>query len=189
MPLIVKLCTLTKLVAATAAPAYTSQTGCLFCKSLCNASRTSCTVNRSAASTKCLMEWQRVAHRGPARLGSCTAAAQHAMLGHRRLIVLLAVTSPTGINNMLLYVVKSGIQLKTEPTCALAGSGSGSQDSLAETVKQNIYKYSQSKVIIDQTGNRRSEDVEGEKAPGNKQQKHRFVVSTDVFCLSHLLLT
>jgi hypothetical protein len=64
--------------------------------------------------------------------------------------------------------VKSGIQLKTEPTCALAGSGSGSQDSLAETVKQNIYRYSQSKVIIDQTGNRRSEDVEGEKAPGNK---------------------
>ena len=40
----------------------------------------------------------------------------------------------------------------------------------------------QTKVIIDQTGNRRSEDVEGEKAPGNKQQKHRFVVSTDVFC-------
>jgi hypothetical protein len=67
-----------------------------------NASRTSCTVNQSAASTKCLMEWQRVAHRGPARLGSCTAAAQHVMLGHRRLIVLLAVTSPTGINNMLL---------------------------------------------------------------------------------------
>ena len=33
-----------------------------------------------------------------------------------------------------------------------------------------------------QTVNRRSEDVEGEKAPGNKQQKHRFVVSTDVFC-------
>jgi hypothetical protein len=24
--------------------------------------------------------------------------------------------------------------------------------------------------------------VEGEKAPGNKQQKHRFVVSTDVLC-------
>jgi hypothetical protein len=24
--------------------------------------------------------------------------------------------------------------------------------------------------------------VEGEMAPGNKQQKHRFVVSTDVFC-------
>ena len=37
-------------------------------------------------------------------------------------------------------------------------------------------------VIIDQTGNRRSEDGKVERAPRNKQQKHMFVVSTDVFC-------
>ena len=38
------------------------------------------------------------------------------------------------------------------------------------------------KVVIDQTGNRRSEDGEVERAPGNRQQKHMFVVSTDMFC-------
>jgi hypothetical protein len=38
------------------------------------------------------------------------------------------------------------------------------------------------KVVVDQTGNRRSEDGEVERAPGNGQQKHIFVVSTDVFC-------
>ena len=34
---------------------------------------------------------------------------------------------------------------------------------------------------IHQTGNRRSEDGEVERAPGNRQQKHMFVVSTDMF--------
>ena len=31
------------------------------------------------------------------------------------------------------------------------------------------------KVVVDQTGNMRSEDGEVERAPGNRQQKHMFV--------------